>query len=532
MNREMFDVDKPSYKNVEIFTLDSEEDVIEFLEAIQETTDLTESNRVRICHIFEMVQYPFTVIFEREYVDKLYRDTYYAYFASKHTQFAKNCKRLSFFQGYIKPEKFFEFDENTEEVLQKYFVGICVIKPIKVGKIGRTLFDPTKLKIENSYVRTTRFEFIIMGHNLSINAFPYSSQDSETMTCAETTVWSILEYFGTRYSEYRTVLPSQLISELERISQERILPSRGLDYYKVSELLKIFGFSPRLYARSAFEKNQNPDEGFKKIFHYYVESGIPLAIGVSGKSDGVDVKHSVVCIGHGGNQKDVKEVTSIAVGEYKYIDSADLYNDYVIMDDNQRPYKIEPFNSLTKYDNSKIVVFAVPLDKGAFLEANDASVLITEIFKHKDIGFSKIVPKINEKVDDDNPLVIRIYLTSSRKYRSFRAKHENMRDAKYFYSTFQFPKFIWVAEISTYASYEQNKIYGEIVVDATSSRMSHIDSLIMIRYLDHVGYRMPNEGTKQVNDRLRHRANSFTFPYVMYENNLKKSGGCSNNEKI
>ncbi len=50
---------------------------------------------------------------------KLYRDTYYAYFASKHTQFAKNCKRISFFQGYIDPEKFYRFNEDIESDLQK-----------------------------------------------------------------------------------------------------------------------------------------------------------------------------------------------------------------------------------------------------------------------------------------------------------------------------------------------------------------------------------------------------------------------------
>lgn len=531
MSTETLDKDKDKSANIEIFTLDGEEDVIEFLKDIHEIDSLTESNRSRICQIFEMIQYPFTVVFEDEYVDKLYRDTYYAYFASKHTQFAKNCKRISFFQGYIDPEKFYRFNEDIESDLQKRFIGICVLKPIKVGKIGKTLLDPTKLKFSESYVRTTRFEFIVLGHNLTVEAYPYSSQDSETMTCAETTVWSILEYFGTRYSEYRTILPSQLISELERISQERILPSRGLDYCKVSELLKIFGFSPRLYARSAFEKKEKQSENFKKIFHYYVESGIPLAVGVSGKLNGADVKHSVVCIGHGSQRKDIKDVTPMKVGEYNYIDSADLYDNYVTMDDNQQPYKVEPFNALTKYDNSKVVVFAVPLYKRAFLEANDASVLVTEIFKHKDIGFSKIVSTIDEKVDDENPLIIRIYLTSSRKYRCFRAKHENEIAAS-FYGAFRFPKFIWVAEISTYASYVENKVYGEIVIDATSSRMSHIDSLIMIRYLDHIGYKMPDEGIKQVTDRLKHRANGFTFPYAMYENNLIRSGGCSNDEKV
>lgn len=242
--------------------------------------------------------------------------------------------------------------------------------------------------------------------------------------------------------------------------------------------------------------------------------------------------YMLLCIGHGSQRKNIKDVTPMSAGEYKYIDSADLYDDYVTMDDNQQPYKVEPFNALTKYDNSKIVVFAVPLYKRAFLEANDASVLVTEIFKHKNIGFAKIVSQIGEKVDDENPLIIRIYLTSSRKYRSFRAKFENEMAARNFYSTFRFPKFIWVAEISTYASYVENKVYGEIVIDATSSRMSHIDSLIMIRYLDHIGYKMPNEGIKQVMDRLKYRVKGFIFPYAMYENNLIRSGGGNNDEKV
>ncbi len=75
-------------------------------------------------------------------------------------------------------------------------------------------------------------------------------------------------------------------------------------------------------------------------------------MGVSGKLDGADVKHSVVCIGHGSQRKDIKDVTPMKVGEYNYIDSADLYDNYVTMDDNQQPYKVEPFNALTKYDKA------------------------------------------------------------------------------------------------------------------------------------------------------------------------------------
>lgn len=519
--------DKSNYQNVKIITIESDDDVLEFLGEINESEELTVSNHKRIKEIFEMLGYPFTVVYEEQYVDKIYRDTFYTYFASKHILCEKNCKRLCFFKGVVDSKKFYSFDDETEEYLQRQFIGVCIFKPIKVGKIGKTLLDPAKINIAPSYVRTTSFKFMIIGHNLSVESFSYSSQDSETMTCAETTVWNILEYFGTRYSEYRTVLPSQMISELEKISQERTLPSRGLDYYKVSGLLKIFGFSPRLYAADAYK-----EESFKKIFHYYVESGIPLAVGVSAKKDKQDVKHSVVCIGHGAKKKNLRDIHFNKIGEYKYIDTADMFDEYVLIDDNQHPYMIEPFDNFTKYDEPKVVIFAVPLYKRVFLEANDASVLVNEILKHKNIGFTDMVSEIDEAIDDDNPFVIRLYLTSSRKYKSFHTRKEKKEAAKYFYSTIRLPKFIWVAEISTYKMYKKNKIYGEIVIDATSSRTNHIDSLIMMRYLNHIGFRMPNESTKNIFDGLKHRTVDFSYPYDMYYNNLKNCGGKKNNEDV
>lgn len=522
-------------KNLQISCLYTPDDLIEFLKNIDETSGLTKSNKKKLEKIFELIRYPVTVVCEGEYVDKTYRDTYYAYFASKYTSFNKNCKRLAFFQGEVEPKKWFQYDSDTEKYLQERFIGVCILRPLKVGKIGRTVLDPAKLDIKSAYIRTTKFNFIILGHDLTTVGFTYSSQDSETMTCAEITVWNILEYFGNRYPEYRSILPSQLIGELERLSTERVLPSRGLHYSQVSELLKAFGFSPRLYARSAYGEDKQAEKAFKKTFHYYVESGIPLAVGVSGKKGTANIAHSVVCIGHGSRRKDLRDVELNKLSEsseYKYIDSADLYEEYVVMDDNRPPYGIMPFNKLIAYDDAKIDVFAVPLYRRVFLEARDASAVIMTIFKHKDIGFTSVIPSLEEPVDDKNPLVVRIFLTSSRKYRSFRGRHAGSADVAAFYSTFLFPKFVWVAEISTYSAYQKKKVYGEIVLDATAGRMSHIDSLIMVRYLDRVGYRTPSEGIRTVFDRLRHRTKSATYPYDMYESNLKECGGYGKYEEL
>lgn len=514
---------------ISIIVLEESQDIKDFLTQIEVTPQSGQVDLItkRLTEIFNLIQYPLTIVYEDEYVDKIYRDTFYTYFSGKHAHYDRNCKKLSLFRGYINSEVFYSFDDKTEAFLQQRFVGICVLKPLIVGKVGRTLLDPTKLNFPTAYVRTTLFKFTVLGHNLSIQSFPYSSQDSETMTCAETTIWNILEYFGNRYPEYKTVLPSHMIRELERISQERILPSRGLDYYTVSELLKTFGFAPRLYASKAYSESN-----FKSIFHYYVESGIPLAVGVSGKYDDHIVRHSVVCIGHGNHQNDLTGVPSKIIGKYKYVDTADFYNDYVIMDDNQCPFMVQPFDGLTKYSNPEVAVFVVPLYKRVFLEANDASAIIATVLEHSDIGFSALVPQIQETVNDENPLVLRLFLTSSRNFKNFRSKHEDSSTAKYFYNSIQMPRFVWVAELSTYSSYLERKVYGEIILDATSSRMSHLDSLLMVRYLDHLGYRNPGEGFRQISNRIRHKALGFNYPYVLYENNLLKSGESCNDGSI
>lgn len=250
-----------------VVKVDSESDIDSFLES----QHCANSDTVRLKRIFTLVSYPFVIFVESDYVDKVYRDSYYTFFSNKHISPERNCIRLSIFKGELSSLNIEDFSQKNEDNLQAQFVSSIVLRPLPCYFIGRTLLDPSKLKIPASYIRTTSFSCVLYGHELSVNAFPFSSQDSETMTCAETSVWSILEYYGTRYPEYRTVLPSNMIKKLENMSYERNLPSKGLSYQSVTALLKTFGFSPRLYARQAYMKGECDVEVkmFRLIFHYY-----------------------------------------------------------------------------------------------------------------------------------------------------------------------------------------------------------------------------------------------------------------------
>ncbi len=513
--------------HIGIHVLYAPDEVADFLSAIQ-MREMTEASVNKIIGLFRRIQTPVTVVCEDGYVDKAYRDTYYTYFASKFTQFGRDCKRLAFFQGELNPALFHQYDDGTEALLQEHFVGICVLKPIRYGEVGRTILAPAKLQLPGCYVKTAAFRFHILGHALTVEGYPYSSQDMETMTCAEVSVWSILEYYGTRYPEYRTVLPSEILRELEKLSAERVLPSRGSEFGWMSALFKTFGFTPRLYDRRAFGNDAEQRREFKKLFHYYVESGIPLAVGISGRKREEEVRHSVVCVGHGRKRRAVKAAEIRYMGEeqvYPYVDSAFLYEDYVMMDDNRIPYQVEPFGKLSGWSESEVRTFAVPLHRYVFLEAGDVSVLVNTIFTDVSLGITGLIPAMGEQVDQNNPLILRVFLTPSGTYRNFRAGHAKDASASTFYGSVRLPEYIWVAEISTYAAYLERRVYGEIIIDATSGRGSHLESLILIRYLDHLGVRAPEEKSiYAIDEGLRRRVRGLSFPYEMFSGNLTECG--------
>ena len=82
---------------------------------------------------------------------------------------------------------------------------------------------------------------------------------------------------------------------------------------------------------------------FRHILHYYIESGIPVALGLK---LGEENKHSVINIGYKVPETSElgRELTCAYDQDSKNIlwicDTADIVDTYCIMDDNRVPYKI------------------------------------------------------------------------------------------------------------------------------------------------------------------------------------------------
>lgn len=422
------------------------------------------------------------VYVEYPYVDKVYRDSYYNYFSSKHLTYPRNSIRLSFFDGKIQKENF-RRKELVSELNEKY-LGFIVIRPTLPNIVGRSMISPKALKESNFLCCIVKINALVNGVKLDCFSFPHASQDTETLTCAETSIWSVMEYFGNKYPEYKPVLPSQIITTLSKTASQRLLPSEGLNIYQISLALKEYGFGTMIYSSDAYDPID-----FKRIFNYYIESGIPIIANLQNNRIG----HVVVFIGHE-NYEDraLNDITTSysllnSNGQIDIIDFADIPKRYVIIDDNYPPYQMSTFESPssyyqdTKFKDLKITNFVVPLYQKTYLEASKAHKLVLSVLKNDYIGYN--IPNTFENGKDN--LLLRLFLTSNRSFKSNVLLNSLMDEKlKDILLLSPMPKFIWVAELSNKSLYSQKKAFGYIIVDATGNNsMDSVNPIVYPRKL-------------------------------------------------
>lgn len=455
-------------------------------------------NKKIVVDFLSRIKMPFTIVPETHHIDKFFRDTYYLYFSNQHFKVKRYSIRLSLFAGEI---TLLNLLSETAERLQECFVGSIVINPLLASPIGRTLIHPGYILNEGCfYLRLSTFKLHIYGRELKVRAFPYRMQDQETMRCGEVTILNIMEYFSNTYEDYRTVVPSDIISSELAHSHERVLPSNGMTYPALTKVLADLGFSPRLYNKSILMQNSlsySDEAAMKRILYCYIESGFPVAVNLVPISN-YGAGHSIVCIGHADEEDRLwnqavrkklipyrKKMTGHAL-----INSADLVERFVVIDDNTPGYCIRSYDSMSSdLKAMKVENIAVPLYKRMFLDAANANVLFEDILQDENYGLDEWG---NEILDEGEDVVIRVFMASSISFKKYRIEHQTPVSS-YVYAKIQMPRFVWVCELyraSIYKNGERNA-FGEIIIDATSAPNRQDRSLILMRYGNQIAVRTP-----------------------------------------
>lgn len=548
--------------NISVQTFASADSLEDFLKC-DKNKWLDQENFSEICRKYGFPTLEITLVIEDYYIDAAYRDIYYHYWSSFHFNWPRYCRRLFLFQNEHPAEHFFASDFN--ENLKKDFLGVIVVRPPYSSEtdhtFGRTLLDPFRMRSLSEdgkmrfgllHTKTAEYKLHLLGNTYTVKAFPFSSQDGVVMKCAETAIYNLCEFEAAASSQYARVLPSNIQEKLKNRLSERVLPSHGLFCNDISFLLKEFGFSPIIYAD---EQNADLTESthytqdfrigavatscdnldvephatnFKDWFRHYVESSIPV-IAITMQSQEYN-KHASLVIGRGMRRKQINECKAYKLGTLRCIDATDLYEDYIVQDDNQVPYCEERLDRFTQNKNYKLDAFIVPLDRHVFLDAPSAISIFDAVISQDDEMIRSIIAQIKAEyqagipnamngalkqqfehmvnsmtLSEDNPITIRYYLTNSAEYKQFCFNEGVRREDKSFYADVLMPKFVWVAEISTYELYKMGYAFAEIVLDATASKRSGVNSIILFRMANSGVIRRPDEPYRSMGDQIKEK---------------------------
>lgn len=429
---------------------------------------------------FEKLKETIYLLAESNYVDKVYRDSYYHYYSSKLYKYKRDCIRFSLFEGEVLATDFFEKCNHAE--LQSKYRGFITLRPTDPQIIGRSIISPKVLKDNNFLICTSSFQTTANGLKFTVEGFPHSSQDAETISCAETTLWAIMEYFGNKYPDYKPILPSKIIKTLNNLTTERQIPSKGLRISQMSFALRDYGFGTRIYSREEYGLD------FEWLISCYIESGIPIIIAMDNSPNG-SIGHALLAIGHekinDAKIDDIEKYVSsddnlskqMTVKRITIYDYDSIKKDLIFIDDNRPVYQRAAVDNPAAHypapwSGCKITYFIVPLYPKIYLEAYEAKNFV--------LRFLTTGP---EPLKDDSQILLRFFLASSRSFKNKITTNTTIQeDLKYLLLETSMPKFIWIAEIGTKELMKQRMANGIVILDATEANIYFNKPLILAAF--------------------------------------------------
>lgn len=455
------------------------DELISLLELPLKEDEILENTKKTLKDFLSVLKKNLTVIVETHYVDRMYRDSYYYMYSKMSLGYGRYCLRLSFIDYKIVGDDL--FDHKNINKIRNHYMGFLVLRPLLSRCIGRNVISPNavekKVDERNMSICDVSVITSVCGASVSVKGFPHCSQDMETMSCAESTLWAIVEYYSYNSQRYKQILPSEIHSILASTSKERQLPSQGLLFEQLSTVLCQCGFDCVIY--SCDEWNSS-DITFKEVFSCYVESGIPLAVCIEA-DDGE--YHAVVCIGkQDSDLGNILNGNSIGTSSqmWKFNRWNRCLNDFVFSDDNRPCYQRVSFDKPTScyndpkgWGNGRITHFIAPLPKKVFLDAKSAIAISNSILT--DV---KMLP---------SGTCVRTFLTSCQFFTDFIINESDwtIEDKTHFIGL-KMPKYIWVTEFTDLNTFQKGYTDGLLVLDATGR--AETSSMIYYRTKDCVMY--------------------------------------------
>jgi len=260
---------------------------------------------------------------------------------------------------------------------------------------------------------------------------------------------------------------------------ERMIPSRGLTAFQISQVFLDAGFSPVVL----FNDERNP-RLIREAMISYVASGIPVVAVLTNRNHAI----SIVGLGEAKPQHgaDLEErVKSYCTYESYWEDgnevrtnvvlSSRFYNSIVVNDDNYFPYALAHMKRPPQdADDDDTIPYTIPeIDR-----------LIIPLYSRIQLSYEDIRTIFLRMVSTyqenwEGPIVGRIFLASANTYREYineidDTANPSLKLIKPLLISLEMPRFIWCVEASSVEHYQQENpvVDGLVIYDSTSATIN------------------------------------------------------------
>lgn len=384
---------------------------------------------------------PLTFVLESDYIDKDWSSLLSLHYSAMHGQYRRHALRTHIFKGLVHPYRAI-FDAAAVDAETKAYLGYFTVYHTRPRCIGRTHLSARKLGLAPGVMWCTE-RIRLAGQELTIEGFPFTSQDGKVTCCAHVAIWEIIRYFNLKYGYYG----EYYMADIARLSEDpgfgRSIPTSGLFWTQILSAFGALRIKPTGYGLVESAK-------WRYLWHIavgYIRSGIPVIIGGQVEGQG----HAIVGIG--------------------LTDPWGDKTDIIVHDDNHLPYGTLSQNPLwCGFTPSAIEYVIAPLYAKIIVPYETSRMASLVIRSDSLYGFGPHgIPYGTNR---------RTLLTSSKSYKRALCARTTTTDYEFFARTIPLPKFVWITE---FFHSNPKQICCEYVLDATTSTYDW-QPFLLLRY--------------------------------------------------
>lgn len=381
-----------------------------------------------------------SVLIEDRYIDPEWQSEHSMYYGRTFDRPPNVAKRLHFFTRHLGDDF-----ADLATCSSADYVGYSVIRPLATAPVGRTMIAPPP-GLNAPTLCLGKEPVYLFGHQFTVEAMPFMSQDSRFLRCAHAAMWMVLYHAKLRHR-----LPRRVPEDIWRAAAGghvlgRQLPNDGVSVAQMLDAFHRLGISARHIDLTKPRPTDPRTWDFQKSRTLltacsYVNSQMPPLVHTS--------KHVTVLAGY------TKEGTGNPTTTIKFVEH----------DDQRGPYL-----SVENMEKRGWLGLVEPLEPNVFVSAEHAQRLGRTALRMRADFLA------DERLIDafaGNRVALRTYGVLTREYRERLEKRDLPDEIADLFRYVSWPKGVWIVEALDRDRWDHGEpddpcVLGEVILDATA----------------------------------------------------------------